>query len=93
MKLSENESLNISTILFVTVSGAIGVLASLPLELYNFLAKLQDKLTKVITGIGGFDHKEFFFFLTKTPFIYLFLKTIDGVHFQMKRKFLIAKIL
>ena len=45
-------------LLMATVNGAIFVLAGLGKEEYLFLAKLQSKLTKVIHGVGGFQHKD-----------------------------------
>lgn len=58
MKLAESEDLNVSTLLFGTVSGAIGVIASLPPDFFQFLFNVQEKLTKIISGVGGFDHSE-----------------------------------
>jgi DNA damage-binding protein 1 len=58
MKLSDSD-LNLPTMLFGTVSGVIGVVATLPADLYQFLAKVQNNLTKVIKGVGGFSHEQY----------------------------------
>lgn len=59
MKQPENESANIPTMIFGTVNGVIGVVATLPKELYEFLHKLQSRLTAVIKGVGGFTHEQY----------------------------------
>ncbi|GJP48061.1 hypothetical protein CLOM_g7334 [Closterium sp. NIES-68] len=58
MRLPDSETTNIPTVLFGTVSGAIGVVASLPQDLFSFLHRLQVCLTKVIKGVGGLSHAE-----------------------------------
>ncbi|CAI5489016.1 unnamed protein product [Closterium sp. Naga37s-1] len=73
MRLPDSETPNIPTLLFGTVSGAIGVVASLPQDLFSFLHRLQHPfsppptspalrpqvcLTKVIKGVGGLSHAE-----------------------------------
>jgi DNA damage-binding protein 1 len=57
MKLPE--MLDLPTIIFGTVNGVIGVIASLPAEEYSFFLKVQQTLTKVIKGVGGFKHEEY----------------------------------
>eukprot|EP01027_Heterolobosea_sp_BB2_P002893 GEZU01004339.1.p1 GENE.GEZU01004339.1~~GEZU01004339.1.p1 ORF type:complete len:703 (-),score=229.06 GEZU01004339.1:788-2896(-) len=58
MRLPESESsiANISTLLFGTVNGVIGVVAQIPEELYHFLLKVQTAITQVVSGIGGLSH-------------------------------------
>jgi len=56
MKMPEGEGLNLQTLLFGTVNGAIGVVATLPPEEFKFFSGLQENLAKVIKGVGGFDH-------------------------------------
>jgi len=58
MKLPENEGMNLPTMLYATVNGVIGVIASLDEENYRFFAKLQEKISKVIKGVGGFSHEQ-----------------------------------
>lgn len=41
MKLPDSEAAKIPTVLFGTINGAIGVIASLPQEQYQFFSKLQ----------------------------------------------------
>ncbi|KAJ6775943.1 DNA REPAIR/RNA PROCESSING CPSF FAMILY [Salix koriyanagi] len=48
----------IPTVIFGTVNGVIGVIASLPHEQYVFLEKLQSNLRKVIKGVGGLSHEQ-----------------------------------
>ncbi|KAG0048736.1 DNA damage-binding protein 1a [Gryganskiella cystojenkinii] len=43
-------------LLFATVSGAIGVIATLTLERYELLHQLEVNMSKVIKGVGGLDH-------------------------------------
>ncbi len=57
MKLGEADA-QPPTLVFGTVSGMIGVIASISAEQYHFFAKLQQHITAVIKGIGGFKHKE-----------------------------------
>lgn len=54
----DSEIGQIPTIIFGTVNGAIGVIASLPQEQYIFLEKLQTILRKVIEGVGGLSHEQ-----------------------------------
>jgi DNA damage-binding protein 1 len=58
MQLPDQDSLTLPSILYATVSGAIGVIASLPKELYDELLALQNAILKVVKGIGNFDHSE-----------------------------------
>jgi len=47
------------TILYGTVSGAIGILACIDKEHYQTLENIQQALNKVIKGVGGFSHEEY----------------------------------
>lgn len=53
MHLPDSESSQIPTVIFGTINGVIGVIASLPQEQYMFLEKLQANLVKVIKGVWG----------------------------------------
>ncbi|XP_076310101.1 LOW QUALITY PROTEIN: DNA damage-binding protein pic [Tachypleus tridentatus] len=44
------------SVLFGTVHGAIGLVAQVPAEFYNFLLDVQTKLTSVIKSVGKIDH-------------------------------------
>lgn len=48
----------IPTVIFGTVNGVIGIVASLPHDQYLFLEKLQGNLVKVIKGVGGLSHEQ-----------------------------------
>jgi len=67
MKLPDSQVAKIPTMLFGTINGAIGVIASIPAEQYALLLALQDAMRKVIKGVGGFDHKEWRAFVS--PFM------------------------
>ncbi|KAF6166099.1 hypothetical protein GIB67_023809 [Kingdonia uniflora] len=58
MRLPDSEVGQIPTVIFGTVNGSIGVVASLPQEQYIFLEKLQSNLVKVIKGVGGLSHDQ-----------------------------------
>ncbi|KAL1918136.1 uncharacterized protein VTP21DRAFT_3402 [Calcarisporiella thermophila] len=60
MNLPETEALPaVPVLLYGTVNGALGVLAMVRDEdTFALLRQLEQNLTKVIQGIGGFDHKE-----------------------------------
>lgn len=58
MRLPDSDVGQIPTVIFGTVNGVIGVIASLPHEQYLFLEKLQSNLRKVIKGVGGLSHEQ-----------------------------------
>ncbi|KAJ6751740.1 hypothetical protein OIU85_002189 [Salix viminalis] len=58
MRLPDSDVGQIPTVIFGTVNGVIGVIASLPHEQYVFLEKLQSNLRKVIKGVGGLSHEQ-----------------------------------
>ena len=58
MQLPDSETANIPTLIFGTVNGVIGVVASLPQDLFTLLHRLQACMTKVVKGVGALDHKE-----------------------------------
>ncbi|KAI3937749.1 hypothetical protein MKW92_004607 [Papaver armeniacum] len=64
----------IPTVIFGTVNGVIGVIASLPQEHYLFLEKLQSNLVKVIKGVGGLNHEQWRSFNNEK-------KTVDAKNF------------
>lgn len=61
MKMPEGEGLNVPTLLFCTINGVIGVVATLTEEQFSFCERLQASLVKVIHGIGGLSHSEYGF--------------------------------
>ena len=58
MRLPDSDVGQIPTVIFGSVNGVIGVIASLPHEQYIFLEKLQTSLRKVIKGVGGLSHEQ-----------------------------------
>ena len=58
MRLPDSDVGQIPTVIFGTVNGVIGVIASLPHEQYVFLEKLQMNMRKVIKGVGGLSHEQ-----------------------------------
>lgn len=44
--------------IFVTISGAIGVVFNVSPALFGFLNRLQTAMRQVVRGIGGFSHAE-----------------------------------
>ncbi|KAG0365622.1 DNA damage-binding protein 1a [Gamsiella multidivaricata] len=52
----EGDAPAVPKLLFATVSGAIGVVATLTPEKYELLRRLESNMSKVIKGVGGLDH-------------------------------------
>lgn len=67
MRLPDSQVAKIPTMLFGTINGAIGVVASLPSDQYTVLLSLQEGMRKVIQGVGGLNHGEWRAFVT--PFM------------------------
>lgn len=59
MANQEGDAPAIPKLLFATVSGAIGVVATLTADKYELLHKLETNLSKVIRGVGGLDHSKY----------------------------------
>ena len=57
MRMPDGDHADVPTLLFGTVNGVIGVLASLPPEQFAFLLELQRAMRKVVSGVGGFSHE------------------------------------
>ncbi|KAK3419095.1 hypothetical protein EUGRSUZ_H04822 [Eucalyptus grandis] len=74
MRLPDSDVGQIPTIIFGTVNGVIGVIASLPHDQYVFLEKLQSNLRKVIKGVGGLSHEQWRSFYNEK-------KTVDARNF------------
>lgn len=74
MQLPDSDVGQIPTVIFGTVNGVIGVIASLPHEQYIFLEKLQANLRKVIKGVGGLSHEQWRSFYNEK-------KTVDAKNF------------
>ncbi|KAG0274322.1 DNA damage-binding protein 1a, partial [Linnemannia exigua] len=56
MANQEGDAPAIPKLLFGTVSGAIGVIATLTADKYQILHHLETNMSKVIRGVGGLDH-------------------------------------
>ncbi|KAF9902706.1 DNA damage-binding protein 1a [Lobosporangium transversale] len=56
MTSQEGDAPAVPKLLFATVSGAIGVVASLTPEKYELLHQLEINMARVIKGVGGLDH-------------------------------------
>lgn len=52
----ENSTPCNGSVLYGTVSGAIGLITQLPNDFFNFLASVEQRLNKVIKSIGKIDH-------------------------------------
>ncbi|KAA8519402.1 hypothetical protein F0562_013658 [Nyssa sinensis] len=74
MRLPDSDVGQIPTVIFGTVNGVIGVIASLPRDQYIFLEKLQANLRKVIKGVGGLSHEQWRSFYNEK-------KTVDAKNF------------
>lgn len=74
MRLPDSEVGQIPTVIFGTVNGVIGVIASLPHDQYMFLEKLQSNIRKVIKGVGGLSHEHWRLFYNEK-------KTVDARNF------------
>ncbi|KAF2310831.1 hypothetical protein GH714_017510 [Hevea brasiliensis] len=74
MRLPDSDVGQIPTVIFGTVNGVIGVIASLRHEQYVFLEKLQSNLRKVIKGVGGLSHEQWRSFNNEK-------KTVDAKNF------------
>ena len=48
-----------ATVLFATISGMVGVVASISQPTYALLRRVQDNLTHIIKGVGGFEHSAY----------------------------------
>jgi len=59
MQVAEGGAAPLPTLLYGTVNGVLGVLASLPQQQFALLSKVQNKLTKVVKGVGGLSHRDF----------------------------------
>ena len=58
MRLPDSEIGQIPTVIFGTINGVIGIIASLPHDQYVFLEKLQSTLVKYIKGVGNLSHEQ-----------------------------------
>jgi len=59
MKLPDTEASNVRTMLYGSVNGALGVIGTISKDQFQFFSLLQEAITKVIKGVGGFSHSEY----------------------------------
>lgn len=69
MQLENSETLEIPTVKFGTVDGSIGIIASLPHDIFSMLEKLQFRLQKEIEGVGGLSHEHWRSFYVEDKFV------------------------
>jgi len=59
MRMPESETnLLRTTLLYGTVGGALGVVASISEDQFQFFTTLEQQLTQVVRGVGGFPHDQ-----------------------------------
>jgi len=58
MKMPDGEGLNLRTLVWASVSGAIGIIATITPEQFDIFDNLQTAMRKVVKSIGGFSHEE-----------------------------------
>ncbi|KAJ3088710.1 DNA damage-binding protein 1a, partial [Quaeritorhiza haematococci] len=58
MNLPENEAPATPILVFCTVNGMIGVVATLNEDKFQYLAQVQENINKVLKSAGNFDHAE-----------------------------------
>uniref|UniRef100_A0A1D1ZT42 DNA damage-binding protein 1 n=1 Tax=Auxenochlorella protothecoides TaxID=3075 RepID=A0A1D1ZT42_AUXPR len=56
MKLPDSELSQAPLMLFGTINGVIGLIASLSQDQFQFLERLEAAMLKVVKGVGGLDH-------------------------------------
>lgn len=59
LQMPDSTVRQIPTLVFGTLEGVIGVMASLPLDDFSLLLDLQSKLREFIKGVGDFSHEQF----------------------------------
>lgn len=74
MQVTEMGVAPLPTLLFATVNGVLGVLATLPPDDYALLSKVQTNLARVVHGVGGLSHQKWREFRTER-------KTQDATNF------------
>ncbi|KAI8780683.1 DNA damage-binding protein 1 [Biomphalaria glabrata] len=61
----ENTTPVLGSVLYGTVNGAIGMVAQLPQDFFNFLLEVQNRLSKVIKSVGKIEHSFWRSFFTE----------------------------
>lgn len=58
MQMADNEGPAISTLIFGTVDGMLGVIARLKPDVYQFFLEVQNAMATLIPGVGGLKHSD-----------------------------------
>lgn len=58
MQMPENESPALSTLIFGTIDGMLGVIARLKPDCYQFFLEVQNAMATLIPGVGGLKHSD-----------------------------------
>lgn len=58
MQMAENEGPALSTMIFGTTDGMLGVIARLKPDVYEFFLEVQNAMATLIPGVGGLKHAE-----------------------------------
>jgi len=56
--LRQPDGEHIPTVIFGTINGVLGLVASLPESIFKKVSRIQDAIRKVIKGVGGLSHSE-----------------------------------
>jgi len=59
MKLPDNEGPNVRTLIWGSVSGAVGILAQIPAEYFTLFLKVQTSMEKKVKTVGQLSNEEF----------------------------------
>lgn len=57
--VGERTTPNTGCILYGTVSGAIGLVTQIPVDFYEFLRSLEERLTQTIKSVGKIEHSNY----------------------------------
>lgn len=58
MQMPENESPALKTLIFGTVDGMVGVIATLKADAFKFFSEVQTAVTSVLPSVGGLRHSD-----------------------------------
>lgn len=67
MQMTDNEGPAISTLIFGTIDGMLGVIARLKPEVYQFFHEVQNAMATLIPGVGGLKHADWREMVLATP--------------------------
>lgn len=67
MQMPENEGPGVTTLIFGTTDGMLGVIANLGQEMFEFFQKLENAMATLIPGVGGLQHAAWREMVTDSP--------------------------